>query len=111
MVGIPLGGGGLHPGVVLVPGTLHHAVLTVTSSTGSPIGVKYAFRTASGFRTGRTATARAWTAEATVRGTEPLSGLVAQVGSGSITCTASIDGKVVDRKSNAGRYATVSCFG
>lgn len=88
----------------------HRAVLTATTARGALIGVKYAFRTGAGFRDGQTTSSSgSWSAAETVRGHEPLAGLIAQVVSGTVTCTASIDGRVVYSRTNSGRFATVVC--
>lgn len=88
----------------------HRAVLTATTARGTLIGVKYAFRTGAGFRDGQTTSSSgSWSAAETVRGHEPLAGLIAQVVSGTVTCTASIDGRVVYTKTSSGRFATVVC--
>lgn len=90
--------------------TPRHAVLTATTSSGSLLGVKYAFSTGAGYRDGKaSSTTGSWRAEETVRGFEPLAGLVAQVVDGTVTCTATIDGRVVSRSTNSGRFATVVC--
>ncbi|HWU22242.1 MAG TPA: hypothetical protein VN088_12000 [Nocardioides sp.] len=108
---LPLGGGNPQVSVTFVPGVPHHAVLRVTTS-GAPAGIRYAFRTSAGVRsTDARTTNRSWTAADTVRGIEPLAGVIAQVASGTVSCTVTIDGRVVDTKTSSGRFAIVSCYG
>ena len=80
-------------------------------SSGSPIALKYAFRTGDHYTSGRTAVrGSSWRQSATVRGNEPLAGVVAQVGpTGSVTCTVTLDGRVVDTKTRSGSWAVVYC--
>ena len=110
MLGIPEAGK-LHVDVESVPGAPHQAVISVVSSSGSPIALKYAFRTGDHYTSGRTAVrGSSWRQSATVRGNEPLAGVVAQVGpTGSVTCTVTLDGRVVDTKTRSGSWAVVYC--
>lgn len=87
----------------------HRAVLTVTSASGGMVGVKYAFRTGSTYRDGRATADGSWRAEATVSGSAPVALVIGQVVSGTVTCTASVDGRVVSTRSNSGSFATVVC--
>ncbi|KAA1428236.1 hypothetical protein [Nocardioides antri] len=92
-----------------VPGGAHRAVLTVTSAQGTPVGVKYAFRTGATYRDGTVTANGSWRAAETVRGHEPLAGVIGQVASGSVTCTATLDGRVISTRTSSGRFATVLC--
>lgn len=96
------------PGVAPGP---HEAVISVSSGTGDAIGIEYAFRTGEGVRSDRTQTSSSWTASRTVRGGEPLAGVIAQVASGSVSCSVRVDGRVISQKTRSGEYATVSCAG
>lgn len=87
----------------------HRAVLTVTSGSGGMVGVKYAFRTGSSYRHGRTTADGSWRAEATVSGSAPVALVIGQVVSGTVTCTASVDGRVVSTRTSSGSFATVVC--
>ena len=85
-------------------------MLTVTFDPGTLAGIRYAFRTGATYRDGETSTSSgSWSGQETVRGHEPLAGLVAQVVSGTVSCTARLDGRVVSTKTSSGRFATVLC--
>lgn len=89
----------------------HEAVISVTTAAGTAVGVKYAFRTGSGVDSGLTTAVSSWTASETVRGGEPLAGVIAQVADGTVSCTVRIDGQVTSHRTGSGHYATVTCAG
>lgn len=89
----------------------HQAVITVTSSPGTAVGLKYAFRTPGGIRSGLTQATSSWSDSATVSGGEPLAGVIAQVASGTVSCSVRIDGRVTSHRTSSGSFATVTCAG
>ncbi|UDY24642.1 hypothetical protein [Nocardioides sp. Kera G14] len=86
------------------------AVIRLTASDNGPMSVRYAFNTGDGYDSGSLQSTGSWSKAEQVQGVEPLVGVIGQVIRGTLTCTVTLDGKVISHQSRSGAWAVVQCF-